>query len=102
MSVFIEAAAVVFKSQCEVYGPGKMAAIASSSGWSLDDSLKLVSVGDKEASFRNFWQNVRRELGNTALVGSKLALIRFIAEKEQSGARLESDARDHFMKEIFG
>lgn len=101
MSIFIQAAGVVFKSQCDVYGPVKMASIANSSGWVVNDSLNLVSVGDKEASFRNFWQNVRRELGNTALVGSKLALIRFIAEREQSGDRLESAAREHFIKEIF-
>lgn len=102
MSIFIEAAEVVFRSQLEIYGAEKMTSIANASGWNLDASLRLVSVEDEETAFRNFWQTVRRDLGNAALVNSKLALIRFIAETEQSGARLESDAREHFMKEIFG
>lgn len=102
MSIYMEAVEVVLKSQSDIYGSWKMTPIAHSSGWSVNDSLRIVSVGDEEASFRNLWRNIEKELGIAAVVGSKLALIRFISGKEKGGVKLERSVREHFMREVYG
>lgn len=102
MGIYSEAADVVFNSQSNIYGQVKISDIARSSGWKVNDALKLVAVENEEVSFSSLLRNIEGELGRIAVIASKLALIRFISEKEKGGLRLEKVSREFLMRELYG
>lgn len=102
MGIYSEAAEVVFSSQSNIYGPAKISDIAHSSGWTVNNALKIVAVENEEASLSNLLQKIEIDLGRIAVIASKLALIRFISEKEKNGQRLEKGSKDFFMRELYG
>lgn len=83
MGIYKEAAEVLIKRQFGIYGPERVKPIATASGYAIDNSGNILSVGDEEKALRNFWERVGTELGIIATTGSKLALTWFFLQKEK-------------------
>lgn len=101
MCIYSEAAETVLDSQSKIYGVIKMASIAQACGWRVNDALKIVEAENKVDSFSRLLSNIEAELGGVAVVASKLAVIRFISEKERRGLKLEKGVKEHFMREVY-
>lgn len=83
MGIYKEAAEILIKRQFGIYGPERVKPIAVTSGYAIDNSGNILSVGDEEKALRNFWERVGTELGIIAVTGSKLALTWFFLQKEK-------------------
>ena len=83
MGIYKEAAEVLIKRQFGIYGPERVKTIAKVSGYAIDNSGNILSVGDEEKALRNFWYRIGEELGSIAITGSKLALTWFFIKKEK-------------------
>lgn len=75
MGIYRDAAEALMRRQFGIYGPEKIRSIVSASGYALDDSGNITAVEDEEEALRNFWENVRVQLGPVAIIGSKVTLL---------------------------
>lgn len=82
MGIYREAADALFKRQVGIYGLYKMMHIANASGYELDRSGNLISVKSEKSALDMLLYNLERELGPIAVIGIKVALMRFFAKKE--------------------
>lgn len=80
MGIYRDAAELLLKRQYGIYGPERVKAIARASGYAVDNSGNILSVGDEEQAFMNFWKGVKTELGPVAVIGSKVTLMRFFSQ----------------------
>lgn len=42
--------------------------------------MKTIWLGNEEEAFKNFWGRIRTDLGSVAVIGSKVALMRFFSQ----------------------
>lgn len=80
IGVYKDAAELLLKRQFGIYGPERIKPIAKASGFAIDDSGNILSVGNEEEAFKNFWGRIRTDLGPVAVIGSKIALMRFFSQ----------------------
>lgn len=75
MGIYRDAAETMMRRQFGIYGTEKIKSIASSSGYTLDDSGNIIAVEGEEEAFKKFWESVKIQLGPVAVIGSKVTLL---------------------------
>lgn len=80
MGLYRDAAEILIKRQFGIYGPERVKPLAKASGYAIDSSGNILSVGDEEKAFKGFWKKVSEDLGPVAVIGSRVTLMRFFSQ----------------------
>lgn len=80
MGFYKDAAELLIKRQFGIYGPERVKPLAKQSGYAIDNSGNVLSVGDEEKAFRALWDKTVSALGPVARIGSKVTLMRFFMQ----------------------